>query len=108
MNQKAKAKQVEVVQSKITHNEHGISSDQVRNAGFIRAVFHIPGQEDELVWLRVRKVLDDKVEGNIYRKPERAKFEVAESMVIRTKDIVETRERLNGPLSIKNIKRYFP
>jgi uncharacterized protein YegJ (DUF2314 family) len=82
-------------------------TESIAEAGYIEARFHAQDGTDELVWLKVIKVMDGKVQGAIYRKPEKVKFNIGESVVVRFKDIVDTRRKINGPIT-EELKKYFP
>lgn len=82
--------------------------DVIENAGFVKARFSLKDGGEELVWLKVVKVLDDKVQGAVYRKPEKLTFRVGESVVVRFKDIIETKAKVNGPLDRDNLANHFP
>lgn len=82
--------------------------DAIDNAGFVKARFPLKDGGEEFIWLKVVKVLEDKVQGAVYRKPEKLAFRVGESVVVRNKDIVETKVKVNGPLDRDNLSNHFP
>jgi uncharacterized protein YegJ (DUF2314 family) len=102
-----KAKDVDMAKPK-NLPEHSKIEEDLENAGFVKAAFHVKDGADEMVWLKVIKVSGDRVQGAIYRKPERVTFKVGESVVVRIKDIIETRERISGPINQDKLERYFP
>jgi uncharacterized protein YegJ (DUF2314 family) len=92
----------------VISKEHNLKAEQVENAGYVKAAFHIKGEPDEMVWVKVIKVAGDRVQGAVYRKPERVKMNAGESVVVRVKDIVDTRPKVSGPLDTDTLAKYFP